>query len=152
MHKTIVLLISSALFSLQLAAAEGVISVKSRFKVAHTADRFKGVAEKQGMHVFKHIYHSENAKSEGKTIRPTELIIFGNPKIGSALMACNPTIGLDLPQKLLVWQDKQEQTWMSYNNPVYIADRHGLNKECRENLHKIAIVLEKLTSIAGDTQ
>ena len=152
MIKPILPIVFCSIFCSQLFAAEGVITIKSRFKVAHTADRFKGVAEKQGMRIFKHVYHSENAKSAGKTIRQTELVIFGNPNIGSLLMVCNPTIGLDLPQKLLVWQDEKQQTWMSYNNPIYIADRHALNDECRSSLNKIATALAKLTRIAGDLE
>jgi len=137
------------LYSLQLSAAEGLINIKSRFKVPHTADRFKGVAQKGGLHIFKHIYHSNNAKSVGKTIRPTELLIFGNPNIGSELMACSPTIGIDLPQKLLVWQDEKEQTWMSYNNPLYLADRHKLDGSCKIHLNKIATAMAKLAKKAS---
>jgi len=149
MLKATLILIVTFLFSLQVSAAEGLIASKSRFQVPHTADRFKGIAQKNGLIIFKHIFHSNNAQSAGTTIRPLELIIFGNPKIGSELMKCNPTIGIDLPQKLLVWQDESEQTWIGYNNPIYIADRHNLSKECRTHLNKIANALAKFTKIAS---
>jgi len=149
MLKTTLILIFSFLYSLQVSAAEGLITTKSRFKVPHTADRFKGIAQKNGLTIFKHIFHSNNAQSAGKTIRPMELIIFGNPKIGTELMKCSPTIGIDLPQKLLVWQDETEQTWIGYNNPIYIADRHNLNKECRTHLNKIANALATFTKKAS---
>ena len=133
-------------------ADEGLITVKSRFKVAHTTDRFIGVVQKNGLHVFSHINHSEGAEKAGLKLRPTELVIFGNPKLGTPLMQCSPTLGIDLPQKLLIWQDENEQTWMTYNNPVYIADRHHLNADCRGNLNKIANALANFTKLAGDAE
>jgi len=152
MNKKCFLFVLIFLFTLPNAYAEenGLISIKSKFSVTHTADRFIGVIKKKGLTLFKHVKHSESAKKVGLEMQPTELVIFGNPKLGSPLMKCAPTFAIDLPQKMLIWQDKNQQTWLTYNNPVYIADRHSLAADCRGNLHKIAGALAKFTKIAGD--
>ena len=153
MKKVIALIIALCFFSSMLNAADnGLISIKSRFPVMQTTDRLIGLIEKKDLTMFKLIKHSENAKSAGIKIQPTELIIFGNPKVGSPLMKCAPTIAIDLPQKFLIWQDKNKQTWITYNSPIYVADRHALPSECRGSLHKIAMLLQTLSRIAGDSQ
>lgn len=145
------LFVISIAFTVQTvsAADNGMVSIKSKFGVTHTADRLIGVVKKKGLKVFAHIKHSEGAKKAGVDIRPTELVIFGNPKLGSPMIKCAPTLAIDLPQKMLIWQDENEQTWMTYNNPVYIADRHELAADCRANLNKIAGALAKFTAIAS---
>lgn len=130
-------------------AVDGVVNVKSKFAVSHTADRFVGIVKKKGMKVMAHIKHDKGAKSVGIDIKPTELVIFGNPKIGAPMIACTRSIGIDLPQKLLVWEDDDGQVWMSYNDPVYIADRHQLKDDCRGGLQKVAGALAKLSKKAG---
>ncbi|MDX1811817.1 MAG: DUF302 domain-containing protein [Gammaproteobacteria bacterium] len=132
------------------AADNGMISVKSNFPVGHTADRFIGIIKKKGMRVMAHVKHSEAAKKVGIDLQPEELVIFGNPKLGAPMMKCAPTLGIDLPQKMLIWQDENQQTWLTYNNPVYIADRHNLPQDCRENLHKIANALAKFSALAAE--
>lgn len=132
------------------ADADGVVNVKSKFSVTHTADRFIGIAKKKGMSIMAHVKHSKGAKNVGIDIKPTELIIFGNPKVGSPLMACKRSIAIDLPQKMLVWEDLAGQVWLTYNDPVYIADRHKLSNECRGGLKKIANALDKLSHKAGE--
>ncbi len=150
LKKSIFILLLFSITFPAMAADNGLISVKSRFKVGHTADRFIGIIQKKGMILIKHVKHSATAKKAGINLRPTELVIFGNPKIGAPMMQCAPTIGIDLPQKLLIWQDEQEQTWMTYNNPVYIANRHDLPEDCRGGLHKIANALKNFTALAGE--
>jgi len=153
MKKIFILLAIGLFFNTAYAAgADGVISVKSKFAVAHTADRFIGIVKKKGMKVMAHVKHDKGAKNVGIEIKPTELIVFGNPKIGSPMIACERSIAIDLPQKLLVWEDKNGQVWMSYNDPIYIADRHKLKDECRGGLTKIAGALNKLSSKAGGTE
>ena len=132
------------------ASDNGLVNVKSKYIVAHTADRFVGIIQKKGMKVIAHVKHSESAKKAGIELRPTELIIFGNPKIGSPMMKCKQSIGIDLPQKLLVWQDESEQTWMTYNDPTYIADRHELPVDCRGGLNKVSNALKNFTKLAGE--
>ena len=148
MKSTFVLAIC-LLLSTQVFAADGVVTVKSKFKVPHTVDRLKDIVTKKGMKVIAHVNHSKAAKSVGKDIPPTELVIFGNPKVGSPLMECARSIAIDLPQKMLVWQDRAGQVWLSYNDPVYIADRHSLNNDCRKSLKKIAGALAKFSKVAG---
>lgn len=140
---------AALLFSSHAFAAEGVISVKSKFSAIHTVDRLTTALKRKGMIIFADVDHTKNAKGVGIEIPPTELIIFGNPKIGSPLISCARSIALDLPQKMLVWQDRARQVWISYNDPVYIADRHSVNKDCRHSLTKIAGALASFSEIAG---
>lgn len=108
-------------------AADGVISVKSAFNVDTTAKRLETVLTKKGMTIFARIDHAAGAARVGKKLRPTVLIIFGNPKVGTPLMQSSQTMGIDLPQKALIWEDESGQTWFSYNDPHYLAARHGVN-------------------------
>ena len=149
MKKLLVICIFGLLFNVNAFAVDGVIDVKSKYSVAHTADRFKGIVQKKGMKVMAHVKHDKGAKTVGIEIKPTELLIFGNPKIGSPMMACTRSIAIDLPQKLLVWEDDNGQVWMSYNDPVYIADRHKLSQDCRATVKKASGALKKLTNKAG---
>jgi uncharacterized protein (DUF302 family) len=148
MKKISLLLFLGLIFNTSYAA-DGVINVKSKYGVPHTADRFIGIVKKKGMKVMAHVKHSQGAKNVGIAMNPTELVIFGNPKLGSPLMVCQPSFAIDLPQKMLVWEDNSGQVWLSYNDPVYIADRHHLKQECRSSLKKIAGALSKLSHKAG---
>ncbi len=101
--------------------------MKSAFGVAETADRLKAVLERKGMTVFDRIRHSAAAGGAGIELRDTELVIFGNPTVGSRLMQCAQSGAIDLPQKkALVWEDGQGRVWLSYNDPRYLARRHGI--------------------------
>ena len=111
-----------------MADEAGLVHVKSTHSVAVTADRLERVLAEKGMKVFLRLNHAEGAGSVGITLRPTELLIFGNPKVGAPLMKKQPSIGVDLPQKMLIWQDNAGQVWLTYNDPDYLADRHGLDK------------------------
>ena len=88
------------------------------------------------MTVFTRIDHALGAKRVGLSLRPTELVIFGNPKIGSKLINCNQTVAIDLPQKALIFEDEKGQVWFTYNNPQYLANRHGL-QGCEKVIEKI---------------
>jgi len=149
MKKTFIFLLL-LLFSFPAFAEDGLVNVKSRFKVPHTADRFKGIITEKGMRVIKHVKHSQAAQGIGKDLKPTELIIFGNPKVGTPLMQCKRTIAIDLPQKMLVWEDDSGQVWMTYNDPTYIANRHKLSEDCRGSLGKISNALAAFSKKAGD--
>ena len=139
---TIFLLLSSGAY-----ADSGLVSVKSAHSVKKTADRLESALKAKGMKVFNRIDHAKGAKSVNKTLRPTELIIFGNPKIGTVLMQCKQSIGIDLPQKALVWEDSTGQVWLSYNNPNYVADRHHI-KQCGEVIKKIKNALGNFAKAA----
>jgi len=107
-------------------AVEGMIEVKSAASVKETMNRMEKNVKKRGMKVFARIDHAEGAAKVGKTMRATELLIFGNPKGGTPFMECAQTVGIDLPLKALVWEDGNSQVWLAYNDPAYIAQRHGV--------------------------
>ena len=128
-------------------ANNGLISVKSAHDVKTTADRLETVLKKKGMTVFNRIDHAKGAKSVGNDLRPTELVIFGNPKIGSVLMQCAQTIAIDLPQKALIWQDGGGQVWLSYNEPTELAKRHRL-PGCEKVIQKVTGALGNFAKAA----
>jgi uncharacterized protein (DUF302 family) len=140
MRKYFLTLVLSSLFISPAFATEGMISVKSAHTVAVTADRLEKILASKGMTVFKRIDHAAGAKKAGKTLRPTELVIFGNPKVGAPLMLCSQSIAIDLPQKALIWQDEAGQVWFSYNDPGYLALRHD-TQGCDEVLKKVGMAL-----------
>jgi len=129
------------------AAGDGLISVKSSHDVKVTADRLEDILNKKGMTVFIRINHAAGAKKIGKQLRPTELVVFGNPKVGTPLMQCSQSVGIDLPQKALIWQDDKGQVWLSYNDPNYLALRHGLS-QCAEVIKKIEKALGNFAKAA----
>ena len=129
--------ILTILLSATLSYADsGIISVKSSHDVKTTADRLESTLKQKGMTVFIRIDHAQGAQKIGKELRPTELIIFGNPKVGTPLMECRQTVAIDLPQKALIWQDAQGQVWLSYNDPKYLVGRHEITG-CDEVVKKI---------------
>ena len=128
-------------------ADNGIISIKSSHDVKTTVDRLDNILREKGMTVFIRINHAEGAQKVGKKLRPTELVIFGNPKVGTPLMQCDQSVGIDLPQKALIWQDKAGQVWLSYNDPKYLASRHSI-KECGEIIKKIEKALGNFARVA----
>ena len=113
-------------FSAAAFAADGLISVKSPYPVGQTLDRLESGAKQRGLKVFARIDHAAGALSVGKKLRPTELLVFGNPQGGTPLMECAQSAGIDLPLKALAWQDEQGQVWLGYNDPAYLARRHEI--------------------------
>ena len=105
---------------------EGLTSIRSRFGTKETMDRLEAEIRAQGMRVFARIDHATGAAEAGLELRPTELIIFGNVRGGTPLMQSVQTAGIDLPLKALVWEDASDTTWLSYNEPSWIARRHGV--------------------------
>jgi len=148
MRKFFLTLILSTLFTSSAFATEGMISIKSAHSVAVTADRLEKILVSKGMTVFKRIDHAAGAQKVGKTLRPTELVIFGNPKVGTPLMLCSQSVAIDLPQKALIWQDEAGQVWFSYNDPAYLALRHNI-QGCDEVLKKVAGALGKFAAKAS---
>ena len=113
------------LLSTSSRAAEGLIAVKSAHSVKDTMDRLEAAAKARQLTVFLRLDHAAGAQKIGKTLRPTELLVFGHPKGGTPLMECAQTSGIDLPLKILVWQDDSAQVWAGYNDPQFLSDRHG---------------------------
>ena len=126
------------------SAADGLIAIKSPHSAAVTMNRLEDVVKQRGLTVFARVDHAAGAAKIGKTLRPTELLIFGNPQGGTPLMECAQSAGIDLPLKALVWEDASNQVWVGYNDPAYLAQRHGA-AQCpvHENLTKA------LSSLAG---
>jgi len=119
-------------------AADGLISVPSRHGVKETIDRFEQAAKGKGQIIFGRVDHAAGAQKIGKSLRPTELLIFGNPMGGTPLMECAQTAGIDLPMKALAWEDATGQVWLGYNDPRFLLKRHAI-PECgaiAENLTK----------------
>jgi uncharacterized protein (DUF302 family) len=139
----------AALFFLtsQAYADNGIISVKSSHEVKATADRLENTLKQKGMTVFVRINHAQGAQKVGKKLRPTELVVFGNPKVGTPLMQCSQSTAIDLPQKALIWQDDQGQVWLSYNDPNYLVERHGITG-CDEVIKKIEKALSNFAKAA----
>ncbi len=109
-------------------AFDGLITVRSSFGPEETINRLEAAVRAKGMTVFAHIDHAAGAAAAGLPLRPTDLIIFGNAKAGTPLMQSVQTLGIDLPLKALVWQDASGATWLSYNDPAWLTQRHGLNE------------------------
>jgi uncharacterized protein (DUF302 family) len=118
-------------------AADGLVTVKSPHDAKVTMDRLEQVVKQRGLTVFARIDHAAGAKKVEKTLRPTEVLIFGNAQGGTPFMECAQTVGIDLPLKALVWEDAAAQVWVGYNDPAFIAKRHGV-AQCPvvENLSK----------------
>ena len=120
---------TALLFLLCLAlpafAADGLLAVESKRGAKETMDRLESVVKERGLNVFARIDHAAGAAKIGKTLRPTEVLIFGNPQGGTPLMECAQSAGIDLPLKALVWQDEAGRVWIGYNDPAYLAARHG---------------------------
>ncbi len=106
---------------------DGIVDVRSNHSVEQTVDRLKTMLGMKGISLFAVIDHSGEAASVGMQMPKTQLVIFGSPKAGTPLMLAAPSIALDLPLKVLVWQDTSGDVWISYNSPQYLAERHGLS-------------------------
>ena len=128
-------------------AAEGLVSVKSRFGVEKTMKRYERVLKKKGMKIIARINHGAAAKSAGIDLRKMQLVIFGNPKVGSPLMKCQPTVAIDLPQKAVVYEDAAGSVWLAYNNPAWLKARHDI-EGCDEVLSKITVALHNFAEAA----
>ncbi|CAM3685220.1 DUF302 domain-containing protein [Rheinheimera salexigens] len=133
--------------SFSVAASDGLVKYESHHSVKETADRFESIAKSKGLTLFARIVHQKNASGVGLELRPTEVIIFGNPKVGTPLMQCAQDVAIDLPQKVLVSEDADNKVWLSYNNPSYLMKRHDI-KNCDEVINKISGILGKLSKAA----
>jgi uncharacterized protein (DUF302 family) len=147
MQKIFFTIIAVLLLTTSVYADSGLISVKSAHDVKTTADRLEGMLKQKGMKVFIRINHAQGAQKIGKELRPTELIVFGNPKVGTPLMQCAQSVAIDLPQKALIWQDAQGQVWLSYNDPNYLVERHQITG-CDEVINKVGKALGNFAKAA----
>jgi uncharacterized protein (DUF302 family) len=129
-------------------ASEGVINVRSAYGVKETADRLENILKEKNMTLFNRIRHSEGAEKVGIELRATELVIFGNPKVGTPLMQCRQGVAIDLPQKALIWQDEKGGVWISYNDPRYLQSRHKITG-CEEIFGKLEKALAGMIKAAA---
>jgi uncharacterized protein (DUF302 family) len=134
-----------------MMADNGLIAIQSRFGVAETIDRLVETVQLAGLLVFARIDHAAGARDVGASLRPTELLIFGNPKGGTPLMQDRQLAGIDLPLKALGWEDEQGKVWLSYNDPHWIAERHGLGSPIRDAVAAIAASVGKVIEAATGT-
>ncbi len=128
-------------------AAEGMIEVQSAYGVKETITRFETAARERNLSIFLRVDHAAGAQKIGKSLRPTELLIFGNPQGGTPLMECAQTAGIDLPLKALAWEDASGQVWLGYNDPHHLVMRHGA-KECGQIAQGLRKALDGMASVA----
>ncbi len=126
--------------------SNGIVSKPSNRSVEQTVEKLKSILQSKGVTLFALVNHSEEAEKAGMKMRPTKLLIFGSPKAGTPLMLASPSVAIDLPLKILVWEDAQGKVWVSYNSPDYLKERHGLPQELLQNI----AVVETLAAKSGE--
>ncbi len=117
-----------------LVTANGVTAKLSNHSVDQTVDRLKSILQARGVALFALVDHSGEAEKAGMQMRPTKLLIFGSPKAGTPVMLAAPSIAIDLPLKILVWEDDQARVWLSYNDPAYLQQRHHVPEQLLQNI------------------
>jgi len=125
------------------ASDRGIVDVLSRHSVDETVARLRGILEAKGITLFAQVDHSGEAAKVGMTMPPTKLLIFGSPKAGTPVMLAAPSIAVDLPLKILVWQDKAEEVWISYNSVEYLRARHNVPSNLLQNLSAVEAIAAK---------
>jgi uncharacterized protein (DUF302 family) len=125
-------------------ADNGIISIPSNHSVDQTVEKLKGILEAKGVTLFALIDHSGEAEKAGMKMHPTKLLIFGSPKAGTPLMLAAPSSAIDLPLKILIWEDGQGKVWVSYNSLDYLKERHGLSQELLQNIAAVETLAAKV--------
>lgn len=133
-------------------AVDGLITIRSTSGPQETMSRLEAAVKAKGLTIFAHVDHAAGAAAVGMPLRPTDLLIFGNAKGGTPLMQAAQTTGIDLPLKVLVWQDASDDTFVSYNDPAWLAKRHGLAHETDATVAALAAALSALTKAAAGSQ
>lgn len=128
-----------------LSGGKGIVDFPSNYSVDQTVDRLKGILDAKGVTLFALIDHSGEAEKAGMKMLPTKLLIFGSPKAGTPVMLAAPSIAIDLPLKVLIWEDSQGKVWISYNSTSYLQERHNVPEELVRNI----AVVETLAAKAG---
>ena len=128
------------------AARKGIIDKPSNHSVEQTVEKLKNILQSKGVTLVALVDHSGEARKVGMKMRPTQLLIFGSPQAGTPLMLAAPSSAIDLPLKILVWEDDQGKVWVSYNTPDYLMERHGLPQDLLQNI----AVIETWAAQAGE--
>lgn len=136
-------LLGLSILTSEASADSSLITKESHYSVAETIDRIERVVTDKGMVLFARINHADEARKIGLEMPPTELLIFGKPKGGTALMLAAPTVAIDLPMKALAWQDQTGRVWLTYNASVLLPMRHGLAVELAAGLDSVGTLLER---------
>jgi uncharacterized protein (DUF302 family) len=139
--------LSLPMLTAQAPAPAGLVTKRSQYSVAETIDRLERAAKERELVVVARVDHAGAAQRAGLTLRPTQLLIFGNPRAGTPLMHSAQTAGIDLPLKALAWEDSGGQVWLAYNDPSWLALRHGVQDRA-EVIKAMTGVLEVLTDAA----
>lgn len=116
------------------SGGKGIVDIPSKHSVDKTVEKLKGILQAKGVALFALVDHGGEAEKVGMKMPPTKLLIFGNPKAGTPLMLATPSIAIDLPLKILVWEDAARRVWVSYNSPEYLRERHGLPENLLQNI------------------
>ena len=130
---------------------DGLVTLPSNYAVTDTIDRLRDAVTGAGLKVFARVNHAAGAREAGLELRPTELLMFGNARGGTPLMQDTQTAGIDLPLKALAWADESGQTWLSYNDPAWIAERHQLGGPSAAAVQTLRGAIEKLARAAAGT-
>jgi len=133
-------------------AVEGLITLQSNYGPKDTMDRLEAEVKSKSLTVFARVDHAAGAAAVGLPLRPTDLLIFGNARGGTPLMQSVQTIGLDLPLKTLVWQDATGVTWLSYNDPSWLAKRHGLSADVEATVSALTTAVHAVAKAAAGSQ
>lgn len=129
-------------------ATDGLTTIRSHFDPAETMNRLETAVSERGAKIFSRIDHAAGAAESGLSLRPTMLLIFGNPKGGTPVMQSTQTAGIDLPLKALVWQDAEGNTWLSYNDPAWIARRHAAGPDADAAVSAMSALLRAVATSA----
>jgi uncharacterized protein (DUF302 family) len=121
----------------------GFVSKPSKYSAPETIERLSAILKSKGVAIFALVDHSGEAKKAGLKMRPTRLLIFGNPKGGTPLMVAAPSTAIDLPLKALAWEDASGKVWLSYNSPDYLRQRHGFPPELENNIARVQPLLDE---------
>ncbi len=127
-------------------SAPGIVDIRSQHPVVETVEKLRSILEAKGVTLFALVDHSGEAEKAGMKMRPTKLLIFGSPKAGTPVMLAAPSIAIDLPLKILVWEDADGNAWISYNSADYLGSRHNVPGELMQNI----AVVEALAAKAAE--
>jgi len=126
-----------------LSSGNGIVDIPSKHSVDETVEKLKGILEAKGVTLFALVDHSGEAEKVGLKMRPTKLLIFGNPKGGTPVMLAAPSVAIDLPLKILIWEDGAGKVWVSYNSPAYLQERHGVPQDLLQNISVVETLAAK---------
>ena len=145
---TFILIVALLTFMPAEPDRDDLLIFQSEYSVEETRDRLVSVLRDAGMNIITQVNHQTGAELVDLELRPTHLVLFGNPKAGTPLMQCSQLAGIDLPQKALIWEDEKRDVWLAFNNPEYLGERHGILNECESELSNVHTALTRFGNSA----